>query len=471
MNKTKQTYFPLEEALVEEYGKKAAVWSEDELPETSQLRHKALEEFKKTGFPHNKLEKWRSTDMETVYQEPLTVFTEDVPFDKKIDEIFQCDVHGFQSRVLPLLNGSYYSPEESKLNVSPDGVISGSLLKAQQKYPELMKKYYGTAKIAITDGFKSANTALARDGVFIYVPDNVQVTDTFQLIKLLNKKSLMVNTRNLIVLGKNAKLTFLHCDDSINHHEGLINTFSEVFLDENSELELYKLQNLNDETALVNQTVVHQASHSRLKVNVITLNGGLIRNEIVDQMDGEGASSDINGLFLIDKEQHVDNQVYVYHNVPNCESNQLFKGVLDEQSLGVFNGFVYVAPDAQKTNAFQQSNNILLSREAHIDTMPQLEIYADDVKCSHGATVGQLDNEALFYLMQRGIPFEDARMLLMYAFADEVLGKIAIEPLRVNIEDMVKRRLRGELSICDRCVLHCSNPEKPIEFDIDLSKI
>ncbi|MBN2615689.1 MAG: Fe-S cluster assembly protein SufD [Bacteroidales bacterium] len=471
MNKTKQNYFPLEEALIKEFGKKAAVWTEDELPGISQLRHQALAAFKKTGFPHNKLEKWRSTDMEPVYQEPLTVHTEETTYDKKIDEIFQCDVHGFQARVLSMLNGSFYGPEESALTVSADGVIAGSLRKAQQKYPELVGQYYGKAKTAVPDGFKSANTAMARDGIFIYVPDNVEVKDSFQLIKILNKKGLMVHTRNLMVLGKNAKLTFLHCDDSVNHHEGLINTYTEVFLDENSELELYKLQNLNDETALVNQTVVHQSAYSRLKVNVMTLNGGLIRNEIVDQMDGEGAWSDINGLFLIDKEQHVDNQVYVYHNVPNCESNQLFKGVLDEQSLGVFNGFVYVAPDAQKTNAFQQSSNILMSRDAHIDTMPQLEIYADDVKCSHGATVGQLDKEALFYLMQRGIPFNDARMLLMYAFADEVLGKIAIEPLRVNIEDMVKRRLRGELSICDRCVLHCSHPDKPIEFDIDLSKI
>lgn len=471
MNKTKQTYYPLEDALIEEFGKKANSWAEDEAPGISQLRHESLEAFKKTGFPVNKLEKWRSTDMEGVYQEPLTVFTEDITYDKKIDEIFQCDVHGFQARVLSLLNGSFYSPEGSKLTVSSEGVIVGSLQKAQQKYPELVEKYYGKAKIPFNDGFKTANAAMARDGVFIYVPDGVEVKDTVQLIKILNRKGLMVHTRNLIVLGKNAKLTFLHCDDSVNHHEGLINTLSEIFLGENAELDLYKLQNLNDETALVNQSVIHQAANSRLKVNVMTLNGGLVRNEIVDQMDGEGAWSDINGLFLIDKEQHVDNQVYVYHNVPHCESNQLFKGVLDEQSLGVFNGFVYVAPDAQKTNAFQQSSNILLSRDAHVDTMPQLEIYADDVKCSHGATVGQLDSEALFYLMQRGIPFEDARMLLMYAFADEVLGQIAIEPLRVNIEDMVKRRLRGELSICDRCVLHCSHPDKPIEFDIDLSKI
>jgi Fe-S cluster assembly protein SufD len=281
----------------------------------------------------------------------------------------------------------------------------------------------------------------------------------------------MVNTRNLIVLGKHAKLTFLHCDDSVNHHAGLTNTVNEFYLHENAELELYKLQNLNDESVLLNQSYILQESNSRLKVNIQTLNGGLVRNEVTNFLNGQGAESEITGLYLMDKQQHIDNQILVKHNAPHCDSHQLFKGIMDEEATGVFNGFIYVARDAQKTNAFQRNSNVLLKTTAHIDTQPQLEIYADDVKCSHGATVGQLDNEGMFYLMQRGIPFEDARMLLLYAYADEVISKISIEALRISIEDMVKRRLRGELSICDRCVLHCSNPDQPVTFDIDLSKI
>ena len=240
---------------------------------------------------------------------------------------------------------------------------------------------------------------------------------------------------------------------------------------ENASLDLYKLQNINDETALFNNSFFNMDRNSRLNVNVLTFNGGLIRNELHVNLNGEGAEADLNGLYLMDKKQHIDNQVYVNHNAPHCNSNELFKGILDEEATGVFNGYIYVARDAQKTNAFQRNNNILMKSTAKINTMPFLEIYADDVQCSHGATVGQLDSEAMFYLMQRGIPFDDARMLLMFAFAAEITENIKIETLKTNIDDMVKKRLRGELSICDRCVLHCTTPDKPIEFDIDLSKI
>jgi len=173
----------------------------------------------------------------------------------------------------------------------------------------------------------------------------------------------------------------------------------------------------------------------------------------------------------MDKNQHVDNQLFIKHSAPNCTSNQMFKGVLDDKASAVFKGSVYVARDAQQTAAFQKNANILMTSEASIDTMPFLEIYADDVKCSHGATVGQLDSEAMFYLMQRGISKSDAKLLLMYAFTAEVTNKIGIEALQTNIDDMIKKRLRGDLSICDKCVLHCSTPDTPIIFDIDMSKI
>ena len=231
------------------------------------------------------------------------------------------------------------------------------------------------------------------------------------------------------------------------------------------------LQNLNDVTSLLNSTYIYQERNSRSKVNVMTLNGGKIRNELHVNLNGEGAEADLNGIYLMDKNQHVDNQVYVRHSVPNCYSSELFKGVLDNKATGVFKGYIYVARDAQQTNAFQRNNNILMTADAQIDTMPFLEIYADDVKCSHGATVGQLDEDALFYLMQRGISRDDARLLLMYAFASEVTSKIEIEPLRISLEDMIKKRLRGELSICEQCVLHCSVPEKILDFEIDMTKI
>ncbi len=470
MTQQEKRYNPLEEKLI---GRFDALSGDNfrQLPDgVARRRRQAIASFRKTGLPHKKLERWRNTDLNNLYRSGLQIFDQAIPYEKQLSDIFLCEVHGFQSRVLSVLNGSFYAPPAQRLTVDDNGVVVGSLALAMEQYPELIEEHFDKI-MPPQDGFKTINTALAADGVFIYVPDHVTVKETFQIINILNKPGLAVNVRNLIILGKNARLTLLHCDDSVNHHAGLINKVSEVFLDENAELELYKLQNLNDETALLNQTAIRQSADSRLKINAFSLNGGMIRNEIFDLLNGQGAWSDVRGLYLMDQKQHIDNQVNVYHNAPRCDSNQLFKGILDNDSTGVFNGYIYVKKDAQQTNAFQRNANILLTKTARVDTMPHLEIYADDVQCSHGATVGQLDNEALFYLMQRGIPFADARMLLMYAFADAVIREISIDALRVSIQDMVKRRLRGDLSICDRCVLHCSHPEQPVIFDIDMSKI
>ena len=388
-----------------------------------------------------------------------------------MNDILECTVQGFDSNVVSILNGHYYSPEESSLQEFDNGVIVGSLAKAKKKYPQYFEKYYSRIANAATNGLTAINATLAEDGVFVYVPDNVEVEKPVQLIKLINKRGLMLNTRNLIVLGKNSRFTFLHCDGSINHNDSFINTLTEVHVGENASLDVYKLQNINDETALINNSFFNMDSNSHLNVNVLTFNGGLIRNELHVNLNGEGAEADLKGLYLMDNQQHVDNQVYVNHNAPHCNSNELFKGILDEKAEGVFNGYIYVARDSQKTNAFQRNNNILMTSTAKINTMPFLEIYADDVQCSHGATVGQIDKEAMFYLMQRGIPFNDARMLLLFAFAAEVTDNIRIETLKNNIDDVVKKRLRGELSNCDRCVLHCTTPDKPMEFEIDLNKI
>ena len=216
----------------------------------------------------------------------------------------------------------------------------------------------------------------------------------------------------------------------------------------------------------------HQDEGSSLSTNAISLNGGLIRNLSHVTMSGSHSSADVNGLYLMDRYQHVDNQVFINHAAPECESRELFKGVLDDHASGVFNGHINVHRDAQKTNAFQTNKNILLTDKASIDTKPFLEIYADDVKCSHGATIGQLDAEALFYIRSRGISESNAKILLMYAFAAEVINKISIPELRLRMDDMVKKRLRGELSQCEQCVLNCSTHEhQKVDFKIDLSKI
>jgi Fe-S cluster assembly protein SufD len=469
--KSERTISPLEKILLQYAEKNTVSQTEEKSGRVPEIKQKALELFRKSGLPDKKLEKWRNTDMSDWYQKTFNPETGPEVFTKEVNDIFECTVQGFDSNVVSVLNGHYYSPETLSLQKLENGVIIGSLAKAKIQYPEYFEKYYGEIAETATNGLTAINTAIAEDGVFIYIPDNVVVEKPVQLIKLVNKRGLMLNTRNLIILGKNSSFTFLHCDDSINHDDSFINTLTEIHIGENATLDLYKLQNINDETALINNSFFNMERDSRLKVNVLSFNGGLIRNELHVNLNGTGADARLNGLYLMDKKQHIDNQVYVNHNAPHCNSSELFKGILDNQARGVFNGYIYVVRDAQKTNAFQRNNNILMTSSTKINTMPFLEIYADDVQCSHGATVGQIDNEALFYLMQRGIPFDDARMLLMFAFAAEITDNIKIETLKTNIDDMVKKRLRGELSICDRCVLHCTVPDKPIEFDIDLSKI
>ena len=273
---------------------------------------------------------------------------------------------------------------------------------------------------------------------------------------------------NQLIIAANQSREIIEYDDDA--HLTPEPKVSEIVLNENSSLELYVLQNVNNEASIQREFKIRQMADSRLKIVVITFNGGDIRNRYTVNLDGEGADTQIHGLYLIDKTQHVENYLKVNHNVRHCTSNEKFKGILDDEATGVFNGHVYVAKDAQKTDAQQNNSNILLTSKAKINSQPFLEIYADDVKCSHGTSTGQLDQEAMFYMRQRGISKANARILLMYAFAAEVSNHIGNAMLHEHIDDMIKRRLRGELSSCETCVLRCSHP-KEYNFDIDYSKI
>lgn len=472
MTKTTIKYNPLEQNMIDFFDQKKSEMFEQCHPKVANSRQQALNHIKTKGLPTVAEESWKSTSLEKQYNDNFKLDHPAIRFDKSVSEIFHCEVHGFNADVISMLNGWYYSPEVDRLQTLDSGIVVGSILAAQKHYPEFFDDYFDKIAVTRQHGMANASKALFRDGVFVYVPDGIEVTKSLQLINIVNHdEKMMINSRNLIILGKNSKLSFLHCDDSVNQNPGFINTLTEIQIGENASLDLYKLQNINDKTTLLNNTSIRQERSSRSKVNVISLNGGLIRNEVNVELSGEGADADINGVYLMDNEQHIDNQVFINHAVPNCTSSELFKGVLDDSASGVFNGYIYVARDAQNTNAFQRNNNILIKPTAKIDTQPFLEIYADDVKCSHGATVGQLDEQALFYLMQRGISRQDAYLLLMYAFTAEVTRKISITALRSSIEDMIKKRLRGELAVCEKCVLHCSQPDMPLEFEIDMSKV
>jgi Fe-S cluster assembly protein SufD len=439
--------------------------------EVRAIREKAFSEFMKMDFPTIKWEAWKNTDLKKVLSKDYSFYFEPVKESIDIEKVFRCEVPDFDTHIISLYNGWYIYQDQPLIKL-PCGTVVGSFARAMTEYPEIILKHYNQYAKENRNGLNSLNTAYAQDGIFIYVPDGVETYRTIQMVNILNREdNVFVQNRNLVVLGKNSKLTLVHCDDSHNHMSSFTNSVTEVFMDNGSKVDHYKLQNLNNSTSLINSTFFNLSAGCELSTFAISLNGGLIRNDIRVKMNGEGSVADINGLYLVDKEQHVDNQVFVDHAKANCVSNELFKGILDDQSTAVFNGHILVRKDSQKTNAYQKNRNVLLTDKAFVNAKPFLEIYADDVKCSHGATVGQLDEEALFYIKSRGISHQNARLLLMYAFAAEVVNKINILPLKERIDDLVKKRLRGELAICDECVLHCKNQEKQYEFRIDMSKL
>jgi Fe-S cluster assembly protein SufD len=471
MNQIVAKQLPLDEMLIGSFDQSSKAIARGDLAKVERMRHAAMEYFREHRFPDSTHEKWKNTEIENLTGEDFVQLLEPATADRNMEDLFRCEVHNFDTEIVSMLNG-WYHDKNVRIRTFPDGVVVGSIKDAMQAFPELFDTHYGEIANNTLNGFTAINTAMVQDGVFIYVPDGVTANKTLQIIKMIDlEENLFVQNRNLIILGRNSSLSLMHCDDSINQHSSLVNTVTEVFVSEGAHLELYKLQNLNDQSGLVNSTFIRQMANSTVKTNTLTFNCGLIRNSVHISLDGKGAHADVLGLYLMDKSQHVDNQIRIDHNQPHCTSNELFKGILDDQASAVFNGYIHVARDAQKTNAYQNNNNILLKPTATINTKPFLEIYADDVKCSHGATIGQLDQDAMFYLRSRGISKANARLLLMYAFASDIISEISIEPLRNRIDDMVKKRLRGELSVCEKCVLHCGSPEKEYHFDIDYSKL
>ena len=468
MEKTIQLDMLVEKMLEYYTGNREQISAAD-TPAMKAIRDQAIAVFKRDGFPTQKLEEWRNTNVADALSLDYKHYFKPVA-DGNSPDVFQCNIPYFRTQLIALLNGWYASGQEP-IYKNGDGVIMGSFREAIIRYPELMDSYFSKYAPIEKNGFVALNTAFAADGFFIQVPDNTEVKIPIQLINVIrHDKEIFMQTRNLFVIGENCKVTIVQCEDSYNHEAGFANSVTEFVIGDNSSVEHYKMQNLNNRSSLINSTFFNVKANSRLISHSITLNGGLIRNDINVLMEGRGSETEVNGLYLVDKNQHVDNQIYIDHASPDCASRETFKGIIDDYARAVFNGHVMVRKDSQRTNAFQSNKNILLTDKATVNTKPFLEIYADDVKCSHGATVGQLDAEAMFYLRSRGIGEDNARMLLLYAFAAEVVNKIGIEPLKVRIDDMVKKRLRGELSVCDQCVLHCSTQENPV-FDIDVSKI
>lgn len=424
------------------------------------VRDRAFDDFQRLGFPSKKVERYKYTDMAALFEPDygLNLNRLDIPVNPY--DVFHCDVPNLSTSLYFVVNDAFYDKMLPKTQL-PEGVIVGSLSAVAAERPELVAKYY--AKIARTekDAATALNTMLAQDGLLVYVPKNVKVDRTVQVINILRSDvDLMVNRRVLIIVEEGAEIKLLFCDHAADDRCFLSTQVIEAFVGNNAALDLYCLEETHAKNVRVSNLYIEQQANSRVNHNIITLHNGVTRNRTDLALVGEGAECRLNGCVIADKQQHVDNNTLIDHKVPHCTSNQLYKYVLDGEATGAFAGRVLVRHGAQKTSSEMRNQNICATNKARMYTQPMLEIYADDVKCAHGSTVGQLNDAALFYIRQRGISLKEAKLLLEFAFVNEVIDSIQLEPLRDRLHHLVEKRFRGELNKCEGCRLAPSNSPK-----------
>ena len=417
------------------------------------VRDEAYENFKGQGFPTKKVERYKYTDIEKLFEPNygLNLNRLDIPVNPY--DAFRCDVPNLSTSLYFVVNDAFYKKIEPKA-LLPEGVIVDSLKNQAEKNPDLIAKYYSKLAKTDEDAVTALNTMLAQDGLFVYVPRNVIVDRAVQVINILRSDvDLMVNRRVLIVVEEGAEVKLLFCDHAADNRNFLATQVIEAYVGRNASLDLYCLEETHAKNVRVSNLYIDQEADSRVNHNVITLHNGVTRNRVDLSLSGKGAECVLNGCVIADKEQHVDNNTVIDHKVAHCTSSQLYKYVLDEKATGAFAGRVLVRHGAQKTSSEMRNQNICATREARMFTQPMLEIYADDVKCSHGSTVGQLNDAAMFYMQQRGISQKEAKLLLEFAFVNEVIDTIKLEPLRDRLHHLVEKRFRGELSKCEGCKL------------------
>lgn len=417
------------------------------------LRDKAFDDFCRQGFPSKKVERYKYTDMQKIFEPNYGLNLNRLEIPVNPYDVFKCDVPNLSTSLYFVVNDSFYDKMLPKCSLA-EGVIVGSLSKVAAEHPELVAKYYG--KIANTgeDAVTALNTMLSQDGLMVYVPKNVKVEKAIQVINILRSDvDLMVNRRVLIVMEQGSEAKFLFCDHAADDRNFLATQVIEAFVGENAKLDLYCLEETHYKNIRVSNVYIEQQANSVVNHNVITLHNGVTRNRLDLVFKGEGAECFANGCVIGDKSQHIDNNTLIDHQVGHCTSHQLYKYVLGDEAVGAFAGRILVRKDAQKTSSNEINQNLCTTKKARMFTQPMLEIYADDVKCSHGSTVGQLNDAAMFYMRQRGISEKEAKLLLEFAFVNEVVDQIQLEPLKERLRYLVEKRFRGELNKCEGCKL------------------
>ncbi|MCT4622701.1 MAG: Fe-S cluster assembly protein SufD, partial [Schleiferiaceae bacterium] len=402
------------------------------------IRRKAIDTFEELGFPTKRHEEWKYTNLKPILKNDFKLFpkTEKALEFKDVKRYFLNEVDTYK---IVFVNGVYSSWLSETTHLNYDVCTFSAAL---NKFTDVLDSYFST--IAPKDeAMVALNTAFSKDGAFIRIPKNKVVDKPIEVVYFTTDegKNLMIQPRNLVVAEAGADVKIIERHQSLSNDMVFTNAVTEIYAGNNARVSYYKVQNDAKTATLVDNTSVKQERDSNVNVGTFSFGGKLTRNNLNFFMVGENIESHMDGITIIEEGQHVDHHTLADHQFPNCYSRELYKGIYDDNAKGVFNGKVMVHRDAQKTNAFQSNNNILLTDKASVDTKPQLEIYADDVKCSHGCTVGQLDEDALFYLRSRGVPEREAKAMLMYAFSNDALEHVNIPELKKKLNMLIAKKL------------------------------
>ncbi len=403
------------------------------------IRTQAIKRFEKEGFPTKKEEEWKYTSLNSIVKNNYCIFPKR-EHNVELKDVRNYFLNNIDTYKIVFVDGIYSSFLSETTHDSMDICLLSAAL-SKPKYKAVIEAYFN--KIATQDSISSLNTAFAKEGAYIYIPKNKEVEKPIEIINFAtgNEASLMIQPRNLIVVGENAHVQIIERHQSLTNNPVFTNSVTELFAEKRAFIDYYKVQNDRLTTSILDSTFIRQEQESTCHVHTFSLGGKLTRNNLNFYQEGEHCESTLKGISILKDKQHVDHHTLVHHKAPHCESHQDYKGLFADHSTGVFNGKVYVEKEAQKINAFQQNNNILIDEKATINAKPQLEIFADDVKCSHGCTIGQFDEDALFYLRSRGIGKKEAQALLMYAFANTVLESVKIPELKRKINQQIAKRI------------------------------
>lgn len=409
-------------------------------------RKASLSLFGEAGFPHAKNEEYRYTNIGKALQKNIGSNTGSAASELGADAIKGFLFPGLEANQLVFING-HYRADLSHFTGNGNEIVIQELSEACRQQPEKVAEALNKYARPESDPFIALNSAFTHNGVFLEVPANV-VVEKPVVIHFISDGSLQGSTsqpHNLFLVGRSASVSVVEVYNSTGENSTFTNVVTEIEVQANARVQYFKLQTEQDNALQVNTTNIHQQADSVVTTTTITLGGAMVRNNLNFTLDGQNIESNMFGLYYLKGDQHTDNHTVVDHCKPHCQSNELYKGIMDDRSTGVFNGKIFVRQEAQKTNAFQSNKNILLSDNATINAKPQLEIWADDVKCSHGATTGQIDEEQIFYLRSRGLSEKSAKSLMLYAFAADIVDHITIEPLKEHFLNILSEKLKAGL--------------------------